>query len=420
VDIFRKRVFWVLAFPVLCLLGAEFLLRVVFHVYPGQQHYSPWFTPVDSLEIFTGYEVDGEGILKVNPKIGLVLDSFIENMGNPLNFKSKLVNPQKLVPELEKLVEEYQDFRKEELHNTLGWRYFKGLNSANPTSFEFLVIDYVGEPINSEGFRSIPLKSLTDKRLKVMLLGSDLTWGKGTVNITNSFADELLGRGLLVYNLGICGADGAQYLALAKKYVPILKPDVVVLTIDSRTDIRYFDREIEPYTPLNFYSNAGMLSNRPAHAILGDPSKAYRYAQQECFIPPTTWFNKACAATALTTLAWIQLKGKGMVQSHSMEFSSYLEGSKRFKRNSPAINETIKDLEVMLLQQNVRLIVSFLPEVKNGMFLSKPKDYPQLDLGRNKAIFKRIGLSDYNPKNGLLNNKGHKRYADFLNSLISK
>ncbi len=389
-------------------------------MYPGQQQYSPWFTPVDTLKTLAGFEVDSNGVLKMNSKIGLGLDSFIESNQQPMNFRSKLVQNQNLLPELEVLVKDYQVFRKRELHNTLGWRYFKALGSASRTKLDSLVMGYVGQPINSEGFRSIPFKALTDKRLKVMLLGSDITWGKGTVNITNSFADELLGRGLLVYNMGICGADGAQYLALAKKFVPILKPDVVVLTVDPRTDIRYYDTEAGPISPLNFFNNAGMLANRPAHATLGDPAKAYRYALQEYFIPPTTWFNKVCAATALTTFVWIQLKGKGLVQSHSMEFDSYYEASKSFRRSSPTINETIKALEDLLQQQRVRFIVSFLPEVKHGLYLRKLTDYPQLDLGKNKVLFNKVGLSDYNPRNGLLNNKGHKRYAVFLNNLISK
>ena len=83
--------------------------------------------------------------------------------------------------------------------------------------------------INEDGFRSPSFSRLDSTKRKVMFIGDSFAWGKSAEPLTgHCFVDLVRNEtGYEVINLGIPGADPAQYYELAMKYIPLLKPDVV-------------------------------------------------------------------------------------------------------------------------------------------------------------------------------------------------
>lgn len=115
-------------------------------------------------------------------------------------------------------------------------------------------------PINSNGFQDseFSLKDTTCKK-KIMLLGDSFTWGYSPDSIQHSFAN-LLGNedGIVTYNLGVPGSDVATYLKLAQLYVPIIKPDYLIVNFYFSNDFLYYRKKLIPFVYPDLYpTNAG-------------------------------------------------------------------------------------------------------------------------------------------------------------------
>jgi hypothetical protein len=97
--------------------------------------------------------------------------------------------------------------------------------------------------INSDGYRSIEFVNPEDGKTSILLLGDSFAWGANADPITNCFADIVSREGYRLFNTGIAGTDPKQYAYLAEKFIPQLKPDIVVVAL-------YIDNDIHPYRPM--------------------------------------------------------------------------------------------------------------------------------------------------------------------------
>ena len=103
-----------------------------------------------------------------------------------------------------------------------------------------------GEQINQDGFRSIEFKHYETDRKKILFLGDSFTWGGNAKPIQNCFVDQVGRAGYLVFNTGIPGTAPNQYAFLAEKYVPLLKPDIVMTMICMSNDINFSPQPMVP------------------------------------------------------------------------------------------------------------------------------------------------------------------------------
>jgi hypothetical protein len=120
----------------------------------------------------------------------------------------------------------------------------EGLFVANPDS---VTHQHSGISVNRDGFRSpefYPLPNSTST--SVVLLGDSFAWGANAIPLSQSFADLLRAEGYVVHNLGIPGTGPRQYRMLAEKYIPLLKPDVVIVALYLGNDVL----AMEPTPPL--------------------------------------------------------------------------------------------------------------------------------------------------------------------------
>jgi hypothetical protein len=113
-----------------------------------------------------------------------------------------------------------------------------------------------GVYINADGFRSIEFKKDNPGGNKILFLGDSFAWGASAKPISNCFVDLVGREGYTVYNTGIPGTGPSQYAFLARKYIPLLKPDYVILIFCLSNDL------YSPLDPLIPYQNLYYVTDK--------------------------------------------------------------------------------------------------------------------------------------------------------------
>lgn len=401
------------------LLITEVALRLLGYV-PGKYVYSPWIKEVDSLQMYEGFYADSNGIFKVSPKARRWIDSAIAADDNNAAYKTDRNVPTGTVYEVYSLHYEYLNLLHGNLKNDLQQCYNQIKKKKQKDWFDSLVAEYVHHPVNEDGFRSVPFKNYARNKIKVLLIGDSFTWGHSAYDITNSFADILLSRGYVVYNTGVSGADPAQYLSIAQQYIPLLKPDLVIINFYSGNDVIYYNRQLMPAQPLFYTTNAGNIISHPQHVYFQTPSQAYQFAMLSCYIPLRTPFNRFCAKTVVGTLVWKAVSYTGYLNTIPVGYDAYYEAAKQHQLSQPAANREISEIKKIAEKNNAKCAIVFIPELKRFKKLSTPNDYTGLTLGTNLLYPDALTFTHYKNEDGHFNDDGHKAYADFLEQVIKQ
>jgi hypothetical protein len=282
------------------------------------------------------------------------------------------------------------------------------------------VVDYIFHPINENGFRSLSFRQVKSERKKVMLIGDSFTYGQSALDLSNSFADQLLADGFIVYNMGIPGADPAQYLAIAQRYLPILKPDFLIINVYAGNDIIYYQRKPEPNVPLFYFTNAGCIMNHPLHKYLYSPQKALDFALSSTMIPQRTYWDKFCSLTSTGTMVWKVMAKIGWVSISPIEFEDYYSQAQKLKLKAPSLNNELMLIKKLAIQANSKCLISFIPEVKGVLGLSSPAHYQGLNWEKDYLFFPDLKTEDYNISLQHFNDQGHYNYSKFLELELNK
>jgi hypothetical protein len=274
----------------------------------------------------------------------------------------------------------------------------------------------VKNPINANGFRSIPFQIYTNNKPSVLLLGDSFTWGMSASSISNSFADILLARGYTVYNTGISATDVAQYQAIAKKYIPILKPDYVTVNFYLGNDITYYHRDVLPNEPILYATNAGILMANPHGIFLKSAKEAYEITYLNYCIPKDgSLFNAFLSLTATTTMVWRVFRALGIIEPSKVLVDYYKE-VEPLKQEYPVSNLQLNEIKNLATQHGSKFILSSIATVDNGK-IRYAKDFPHQFNGLEYYEMP-VDLEDYKLSDGHFNDLGHQRYANFLQALI--
>lgn len=388
---------------------------------PGMSIQSRWFKQVDSLYLKQGFYADSNGIFKVEPKTRDAINARIKEAyasNSSFNYTGKYE-----ISEVYSLGEEVIAFNDESsaLHTYIN------MLSKSPVIDEAdsALIDYANfAPINEDGFRSIAFKNYNTTKKKVLLLGDSFTWGHSADSKTNSFADLLSAKGYVVYNTGISGADPAQYLAIAEKYIAALKPDYVIVNFFMGNDvllnshdgnIKYFKREVLPYMPIHYGTNAGNILSCPAGIYLNSATEAYNFIVDQYSIPQTTITNKFLSLTACGTLLW-KVLNRFHVASNKNKYQWYFEKTEALRKDKPTCNEELIQIENLCKQNNSKFLLVSINDIhypKRG----SPDKVPGLFEGI-KYYPSPVDEAGYDSGDGHYNNEGHRVYADFLHKLM--
>ncbi|MFT4545110.1 MAG: hypothetical protein ACI9EQ_001580 [Bacteroidia bacterium] len=392
----------------LTLVVAEISLRIVGWA-PGQFQYSTWVKPVETLSSVYGFKADENGVFKVDTAVASVAREEVRTESLADKYLKSMVSNRNVAHELYRVFRDHSaELGKEDSDSEL-FRKIKHRSIGNELSeYDSLIDVYTRNPINDDGFYSIPFINSSSALPKVLLLGDSFTWGHSSSNKTLSFANTLLARDFLVFNTGISGADVAQYRRLMELHMEKLLPDIVVLNFYMGNDVEYFQRTPKSGLPIHFSTNAGNLLAFQAGVQHETKEDAYSSIMSNMMIPRTTRLNRIMSQTVISTLIWTGLERLGVI-THE-----YFGGLQRPKR--PECNYDIIWMENYCASRNIPFILSVIPKLKGGK-LEGPENVENLfdSITHHQP---NMTVSMYNAKEGHFNDAGHLFYANYLQVLI--
>lgn len=279
--------------------------------------------------------------------------------------------------------------------------------------------------INSQGFRTIAFDTSIDSTIiKLMFIGDSFTWGGGAEPLNKCFVDIIdTCRLYQTYNLGIPGADPAQYHYLAQKYIPVIKPDVVICPFFLANDIMWHKRPITKNLKLFYWTNQGaVIGYRPTKVANTDSinpftpfrnhEEAYQYAINRCALweYDNNWMKYLCSKTRTTTIAWFLIK-------------RIIKPLPSTPTKTPIVNEYLQEMERVAAENDALFLLLLIPDINQASL-----SLPQIKAMYNEGVFENrnnIYLppnlhSDYYLPlpNGHLNNEGNAVYAQYLYKLL--
>jgi hypothetical protein len=415
------------------LLITEIGLRVI-GVQPGLMNGYDGFKKVDKLRLYNNFVTDEAGIYKFSP---WVTDSLLKYFDCSTR-KITNLEVKKALYDGDKVYYIYECFCKQTKTPkfSIYWSLLEYMNGGDAESnclvethhrilqnkvaadkvWEGAFMEYFSRPFNQDGFRSAPFKNYATKQLKVLVIGDSFVYGMDAHPQQNSFVDLLLSRGYLVYSAGIPGTDPAQYAAIAQKYIPIVKPDVVVSCFYTGNDYMSFCREPNEKEPLEHMTNAGLFSSNPYGQYL-NAENAYRYYLSFSTFSDSTHglFDKVCAASSIGTVLWNGLYAQNLIQRDANRHD--LPSLNVPKDSVYTRTKVYTDrLAVICSANEVPLIQTVIPNL----------DVPQFDFaglnflyGNSYRMPSTLNLDEDYFKRGIhFNNNGSLKYANFLDSLL--
>ncbi|MEZ4931464.1 MAG: SGNH/GDSL hydrolase family protein [Saprospiraceae bacterium] len=414
--LWKKEIAVALLSTILTLGLTELGLRL-YGFAPGQS-YNQWFKEVDDLVLYKGYDTDSLGIFKVDPDAGEYLSNQLANAADKSQWDWEI--PINSVGEIYTVKNDFFKVYHGLDHNIFS-EFISTLKNKPVESldqFEKSVLEYSLSPINKDGFKSIPFTDYPSDRKKILLLGDSFTWGHNTPNITNGFADVLLSNGYVVYNTGISGTDPSQYLAIAKKYIPLLKPDYVIVNFFLGNDVFYFDRPVLPQTPIFIATNAGNLLTCPIGNYILSADSLYHFNMLQNHIPTNgNKFYEMCAKSVITTLGWYLLNRLNITFYYNHDRLKIWEEGESNVSDIPVANSQIKEIADLASKNNVSFYLSIIPEVKKWR-LTRPNEYKNLFIEQEYFMPTELSIWDYNFEDAHFNKSGHEKYAEHILSII--
>jgi len=421
----RRRNELILSFTValISLLAMEIILRRQGYK-PGQISGYHYIEVVDTLINYDGYLADEHGMTYTDPRVADKLHRFLQARSAE---KYTSVNAadypewSHVAYDIQQLIVDYPPVIAGVDTGEFSGYYKAIRNKTTLNDFDSLVLNYVVSPVNSEGFRSISFRSHSARK-RILLIGDSYTFGYSASNRLKSFYDLLLARGYEVYNTGIIGADPPQYLSVAAKYVPLLKPDIVIVNFYLGNDIQYYRQNFDPYQPYFYRTNAGAILSCPLGVKMHSAREAYEIALDGVVIPTdNSAFNRLCGHSVITTLLWNALKDILHLQKQSASVKDFYERAESFKIDHPDGNDRIPIIEKLCRENGSKFILCIIPNLPGdgGRKLRHKADYPLLFPEQKYFEPDQLQETDYcSGGDTHFNDAGHRKYATFLQSII--
>jgi hypothetical protein len=287
--------------------------------------------------------------------------------------------------------------------------------------------DYLWNPFNFEGFRSINLSHRPEGRPRVMLVGDSFVWGMSAEPVYNSYSDILLARGFTVYNMGIIGTDPAQYEAIVRKYVPLLRPDMVIVNVFLGNDLMPFERDVRSGMPPEHLTSSGFLDSHPLGQYL-PPQEAYEFYMAFNRIPDleTRWFNRFCSRSNVLTKIWLLLYELGLAKHQIRSSYDRLHGMPDTAK-AQVTSKHLRGIRETCRAYGVPLVNTVIPEKPFTLFRNRPfrTGNRELDLfrilygGEDYHCPENLCVNDFEDHGVHFNNAGSLKYADFLEKIIN-
>ena len=303
--------------------------------------------------------------------------------------------------------------------------YSEIIRKPNLSNLEKAIVDYVAKPFNNDGFRSIEFKVHDTSNTRILLIGDSFVYGMAARPFFNSYSDILLARGYEVYNVGIPGTDPAQYAALAKEYIPLLKPDMVIVNFCEGNDLMMYPRRAEKGKPIEHATNGGFFGSSPLGEYL-PASEAYEYYHSLNEIPDKTSniINKLCSYSSITSRIWGILYKQGLF-THPERERYYQSIVFDVDKAIGFTKQHFDTIDSICKSNNAEYVVVVIP--------NEAADYNDStdNIKINKRLADKLFLNNYcNPINTFkredfyvdhhFNNSGSLKFANLIDSIIHR
>ena len=271
--------------------------------------------------------------------------------------------------------------------------------------------------INEEGFRSPDFNKLDTTKKKILFIGDSFTWGLSAEPVVDHCFVDLVRNenNYEVINLGIPATDPPQYCALAKKYMPRFKPDITFVVFFMGNDLMTEDRQVTADSAFYYFTNAGAISADIDGIHFKSARAAYHYGMEERYFlhSPKNVFE------------WLISKSALLSRLYSVRFR--IEEKLRYEavvKNSHITKKYLKQIQQVGRQNGLPVKFILVPEIKEAdrSLENYRQKYTDIlndeDLKKDWIMLPNSKSNFNNYPDGHLNNKGHRYYADFLESYL--
>lgn len=266
-----------------------------------------------------------------------------------------------------------------------------------------------GKGINSDGFRGLEFKYLDTNVTRILLLGDSFTFGHSARPRENCFADLLQNDGYYVYNSGIGGTDLLQYARIAKKYIPLLKPDGTAVMLFMGNDINVRPHPIKPGKNLFYATNVGWLrgyDDRGRYFENFEEAMGY-YAKKrcgKCTILGDWFFYKTVIGKTFYNLLFTDTTAWFIKKDSDRQW----------------VTDALKEIKTCCEKNGSQFILFLIP-------IRKDSRYKHIE--KHKHIFQdfdyyyplNLTIQDYmSGVNHHFNNQGHRKYFEFMKKTLNE
>lgn len=273
---------------------------------------------------------------------------------------------------------------------------------------------------NEEGFRTNSFINMPINKTRIMFIGDSYVFGYEAIPITNLFVDIIQKKDTNLYclNLGVGSIDLAGYEAIAKYYVPKLKPQIVACFIYAN-DFIYYNKKLESYKINDVYLTY--------QGVLLKENNNYNNNQVQVF------------ETEIDAYLDFKSKSDFFTSNNSDFINRFLFYNSRiysiFKRSSLKSNDKkikyklydkkntsphyVKSIIDICNKNNSKLLFFIIPDLYDKTSLTEKKMYEE-KLQTNAYLYypENLNSSDYAGIHQHFNNNGYKKYADFVYSIL--
>ena len=286
--------------------------------------------------------------------------------------------------------------------------------------------------LNKEGFMSEveytagAMDSLRARGKKVILLvGDSYTQGCCAESYRRSFA-HLLNNSeeYEVLNFGVGGTDPLHYELVVKKYLPLLKPDLVSVNVYLGNDQMDYDRTPKPFIPVCYpVKNGPWLSSeaftnlRPENTYFKnfEGAKKFFYTYYSLNSEDATWYEKVIRKSIIFSRIYLYIRLRRASSKHQEKYPVNRDPYAQYK--PPFTYQHLKEIERFCLENNTPVLFTAIPSpehIINGEDLKRKFHHLFEDLRWD--CVSGIVPEDYDGKkhSNHFIDSGHRKYATFL------
>lgn len=273
---------------------------------------------------------------------------------------------------------------------------------------------------NEEGFRTNTFINMPLNKTRVMFIGDSYVFGYEAIPITNSFVDIIQKKDTNLYclNLGIGSLDLAGYEAIAKNYVPKLKPAIVACFIYAN-DFIYYNKKLDSYKINDVYLTYQGVLLKDNNNYSKNQVQVYE-TENDAYLDfkSKNNFFTSNNTNSINRFLFYNSRIYSLLKRRSIKSNDSRIKYKLYKKKntSPLYLKNISDI---CNKNNAKLLVFLIPNLNNKTSLTEKELYEE-NLKSNQHLYypENLNAADYVGPYQHFNNKGYKKYADFVYNVL--